>query len=368
MLAGPLAAQFVSIEGQVLDLEGKPFAGVTIVMTSKEGGLTVETKTEKSGQFFFNLPRPGQWTLQVKIKDQIAHERTLVVRTQNNERTLINFKEIAASQSAELLEARKKQEEEQAKFKGMKEHFDSGRAALESATTTKDLISKTPAAERGPLTEKLTEQCTLAVNELEAAEKAAPPNEPNLHIVLSNLGKAYELAGRPDDAAAAFGKAVELKPDNPSYYQGLGTAQARAGKVTEAMATCEKAGKLPTQPGAPDAALVTAMCYGNVGIILQNSSRMKESVEPLKKATQVNPNNPDYWFLLGGALMNSMESKMEAGKMIAVVQPGTAEAYQKYLELAPTGRFANEAKENLETLKVLGVGIDTKVVNKKKKP
>lgn len=366
LLAGPLAAQFVPIDGQVLDLEGKPFPGVTIIANSKEGGLTVETKTEKNGMFNFNLPRPGQWTLQVKIKDQLAHERIIIVRSANNERTLINFKELVASQNAEMQEARKKQDEERSKFQGMKEHFDAGRAALESAGLTRGQFQKLPAAERGPLTEKYTEQFTLAVNELEAAQKAAPPGEPNLHIVMSNLGQAYDMAGRYDDSVAAFGKAVELKPDNPSYYQGLGTSQAKAGKVTEAMATCEKASKLPAPPGTTDSAQAIANCYGNIGITLQNAAKMKESIEPIKKATEINPGNADYWYLLGNGLLSAMTYKMEGSEMKMIPQPGTGEAFQKYLDLAPDGRFAELAKAGLAAL---GTPVQTKINTKKtKKP
>jgi tetratricopeptide (TPR) repeat protein len=166
----------------------------------------------------------------------------------------------------------------------------------------------------------------------------------------------------------AYGKAIALKSDVPGYYQALSTAQARTGKMTEAMATCEQSSKLPLPPGTSDSAQAIAVCYGNVGILLQNASKMKESVEPLRKATELNPNNAEYWFLLARGLTSAMTSKMEGDKMIAIVPPGTAEAYQKYLELAPTGRFAQRAKDGLDMLKSLGVGIDTKVTNKKKKP
>lgn len=367
LLAGPAAAQFVPVDGEVRDLEGKPFPDVTIVAKQKDTGLTSETKTDKNGLFSFNNLRPGIWTITVKNKGQVAHERDIMVRSANNERIVINFKELVSKEDAVLQAARKKQEEDRTKFQGLKEHFDAGRVSLEQAMTTKSELQKTPVGDRGPLTEKLAQTIAAAINEFEAAQKAAAANEPNLHIVMSNLGQAYELAGRYDDAVAAYSKASELKPEIANYYQGLGTSQARAGKVTEAMATCAKAAALPPAPGTADSAQVTASCYGNIGIVLQNTSKMKESIEPLKKATSVNPNNADYWFLLAGALMNSMESKMEGGKMIAIVQPGTAEAYQKYLELAPSGHFAQEAKDNLETLKVLGVGIETKVTNRKKK-
>ena len=187
LLAGPVAAQFIPYEGEVRDLEGKPFAQVDITATSKEGGLTVEAKTDKNGIFFMNLPRAGQWTITVKIKGQVAHERLVQVRAANNERLQINFKELVASENAATQAARKKQDEERTKFEGMKGHFDAGRASLDQAMATKSQLQKAAAADRGPLAEKLTAEATAAVTELEAAEKAAPPNEPNLHIVMSNL-------------------------------------------------------------------------------------------------------------------------------------------------------------------------------------
>ena len=94
---------------------------------------------------------------------------------------------------------------------------------------------------------------------------------------------------------------------------------------------------------------------------------MKEAVAPLQKATQVDPKNPDGWYLLGASLLAAMDYKQEGEKITYIVQPGTAEAYQKYLELAPTGPHAQEAKEALESLVALGQGVETKVSTRKKK-
>jgi tetratricopeptide (TPR) repeat protein len=367
LLAGPARAQFASVEGEVRDLEGKPFADVTIVLKSDDTGQVLETKTDKKGQFGMNGMRLGMWTLSVMIKGTLQHERKVQVKMGGAERQTINFKDLLASQTVEEAAERKKSEEDRSKFQGMKAHFDAGRASLDQAMATRIEIQKMPAADRGPLTEKLVEQSTAAVTELEAARQAAPPTDPNLHIVVSNLGQAYEIAGRYDDAVAAYAKATELKPEITSYYQGLGTAQAKAGKVTEAIATCDKAAALPTAAAAPDSAQATASCYANVGITLQNAAKMKESIEPLKKATTVNPNNADYWFWLARSLVNAMDYKTEGTTMKTIIQPGTAEAYQKYLELAPNGRYALDAKDGLAMLEAIAPGIQTKVSTKKKK-
>jgi tetratricopeptide (TPR) repeat protein len=367
-LAGPAVAQFSHVEGEVRDLEGKPFPDVTVAFKHKDSGQALETKTDKNGQFTMNGLRLGIWHLTVKVKGADAWQQDVMVNMSGADRVVINFKNILASQTAEEASERKKQEEDRTKFQGMKAHFDAGRASLDQAIATRNEIQRTPAADRGPLTEKLAQQSTAAITELEAARQAAPPTDPNMHIVVSNLGQAYEIAGRYDDAVAAYSKANELKPEIASYYQGLGTAQAKAGKVTEAIATCDKAAALPTAAAAPDSAQATAGCYANVGITLQNAAKMKESIEPFKKATAVNANNADYWIYLARGMMNAMDYKVEGGTMKTFPLPGNAEAYQKYLELAPNGRFAQEAKDSLATLEAMGAGIQTKITTKKKKP
>ncbi len=368
LLAGPAGAQFTLVEGEVRDLEGKPFPDVTVLLKSDSSGQVQETKTDRKGLFVFNGVRTGIWTLTVKVKGEVQHERKIQVTSSGAERVVVNFKDMLAAQTAEEVAERKKLEEDRAKFVGMKAHFDAGRASLDQAIVTRNELQRTPVPDRGPLTEKLAQQSTAAISELEAAKQAAPQADPNLHIVVSNLGQAYEIAGRYDDAVAAYAKASELKPEITGYYQGLGTAQAKAGKVAEAIATCDKAAALPAAAAAAaDSAQATAACYGNVGIILQNATKMKESIEPFRKATAVNPSNADYWFWLARGLVNAMEFKTEGTTMKTIIQPGTAEAYQKYLELAPNGRYAQDSKDGLAMLEAIAPGIQTKVTAKKKK-
>ena len=360
--AAEAAAQnFARIDGEVRDLEGKPFPDVTIIIKFEETGQTYELKTDKNGRFTQVGLRNGIYvlTFEGKVKDQaVRYEEKRRLASGAEERVNVNFKEVAAKQGPATAEARKKQMEEKQKFDTMKAHFDSGRAALDQANQVRGELQRTPTDQRTPLQAKLADLYQTAITELQDAEKTAPPREQNLHVVMANLGVAYDSAGRYEEAAAALEKAIALKPTEANYYSILAKSLARGGKIQQAGATCEKSASLDPATAAG--------CWRDIGITLYNANRMKEAVEPLRKAAELDPKQADTWYWLGNCLSNSMESKMEGDKIIAIVPPGTAEAFQKYLELAPNGRYAAEAKANLQQLDALGVGITTKVKAKKK--
>jgi superkiller protein 3 len=201
-----------------------------------------------------------------------------------------------------------------------------------------------------------------AITEFNAALEQTAETDPNRNIVLARLGEAYEIDNKYSDAAGAYAKAVALKPD-PSYYNNLGNSLARTGKIDDALTAYQKAIELDP--------MNTAMYWRNFSIGLYNSGRIKESVDPLKKATEADPKNAQAWYLLGAALVNTMDFKQEGDKLVPVLQPGTQEAYQKAIELDPNGTWGAQAKQGLEALQAMGVGIDTKVntrpANQKKK-
>jgi tetratricopeptide (TPR) repeat protein len=190
----------------------------------------------------------------------------------------------------------------------------------------------------------------------------------NHATVWGNLGQAYEYAGRYDDAAKAFQKAIELKPQAP-FYEHLSLDMVNAAvtqtdpkaaeaMIAEASADCDKAVAIdPT---------TAAHCWKNIGAVLSNKSKMKEAVAPLRKAVQADPKDAQTWFLLGGALSATIETKMEGERMIYIIPPGTTEAYQKCIDAAPNGPYAAQAKQVLDGLAAMGGGEDTSVKKKKK--
>jgi Flp pilus assembly protein TadD len=64
-----------------------------------------------------------------------------------------------------------------------------------------------------------------AIAELEAARRL----EPGRSEIVNHLGLAYQSAGRPDDALAAFDRAVELDCTNQAARHNLAVAESRRG-------------------------------------------------------------------------------------------------------------------------------------------
>src|SRR5712692_662279 len=192
--AGAAAQSNGAIAGEVRDQEGKPFAGVTLILKHTESGQTFELKTDDKGRFRKIGLRSGPYVISVKFKEQIVWEGPPVVVSSGNEATAnINFKDI---KGAAALEAVKKQEEEKKKFESLKAHFDGGTAALEQARAVRGEMLRSPAEQRGPMQQKLNDLYGTAISELQAAEKATGENDANRHLVLAKLGEAYLAAGR----------------------------------------------------------------------------------------------------------------------------------------------------------------------------
>ncbi len=78
-----------------------------------------------------------------------------------------------------------------------------------------------------------------AVTHWEAALKLTPDNA----VVMRNLGGAYFLTGRPDEAASILQRALEIRPA-AATYTNLGTIRFFQGRYTDAVAAFEKAVEL----------------------------------------------------------------------------------------------------------------------------
>jgi tetratricopeptide (TPR) repeat protein len=352
-LVVPAAAQNTgSIKGQVIDPEGKPWAGLTVKL-SNDRGQKFETKTDAEGVFKQGLLAAGIWMIQIYHGEQLIREHQMRLTTgQEGEMPVINFKELIEA-DPKFAEEKKKQQAERDKFETMKAHFDAGVAAMQSADSLQNSLGRTPAEQKAAVQQQVAESRGKAIAEFEAAQLAVEEKDPNYSLILGNLGAAYKASGRFEESIQAYTRALAVKPD-AGFYVGLAESQARTNKSAEAMATC---GNIPVATHAANA----ATCYRNLGIVFYNTSKFAEAIEPLQKATQLEPKNAQAWYVLGASLVPLADFKDEKGKLVMTPKPGTIEAYEKAIELDPNGPYGKQAQEGLEQLKAMGAGIETKV-------
>lgn len=358
------AAQMGTISGQILDVNAKPWSGLTVQATSEQGAKET-AKTDNDGKYSIPNLRTGIYMVTITVfpppNDKQPPYDLAKVRVSAGEEAKAdaNFKEIMGKQGAAVQEQAKKNEEAKAKFEGMKAHFSAGNAILEQEKAAKADLAKAPADQRDAGKQKLMDLSDQAAKEYKAAQESAGEKDPNMHLLWAKLGEAYDTAGRNDDAVQAYQQAIAAKPDAPGYYNNLGNVLARSGKIEEAKAAYSKSAELdPTN---------AATAWRNFGISLYNANRLADAIEPLQKATELDPKNAQAWYLLGASLLMKMTTKKVGDKEEVQLAPGTVEAYEKAEELDPNGPWGAQAKQGLTDLKALGAGIDTKVNVKKKK-
>jgi len=146
---------------------------------------------------------------------------------------------------------------------------------------------------------------------------ALDPNNPLAHY---NLGEACGVAGRLDEAAAAFRRAAELKPDFAEAHNNLGAALAGQGRFEEAAAAFERT--LELKPDFVEAQI-------NLGNALRERGRLDEAIAAFRRALQLRPLFPEGHNHLGNALSDRgrRDEAMAAYRRALELKPGYAEAH-----------------------------------------
>ena len=338
--------QTSSLSGEVKDEDGKPLkdAWVKIDRTDIKGHYQV--KTNKKGEYFHAGLPLGTYnvTLEVdgKMRDQIKG-----VRTKLGDPTPINFdlqgqkkqqmaqqaaaasgtmtkeqeRGMSPQQKAEMEKALKEREASLSKNKALNESFTAGMEALKAQKYDDAVAAFTKSAE------------------LDAKQ----------HVVWANLAEAYfgQAKSKTGDEQTAimtkgfdaYSKALELKPDDAGYHNNYALALARAKKFPEAQAELTKA----AQMDPPNA----GRYYYNLGALLVNNAQLEPAGEAFKKAIEADPNYADAHYQYGIYLISKAKTTPD-GKVIP--EPGTKEAFEKYLALKPDGPYADSAKGMLATI------------------
>jgi tetratricopeptide (TPR) repeat protein len=355
-----LLAQITAIEGDVKGEDGKLLVGAVIKLDRTDITAHYKTKTDKKGHYFYNGLPLGNYIVTVEVDGKDVDKRQ-GVRSRLGDPTNVSFDLQASKQERDAAQSVMQKAAETGQ---LTKEMERGMTAEQKATLEKNLKEREGQLKQHKdlndafnvgMTAMADKQFDQAVQSLTKASEIGPTEL----AVWANLADAYmKLAGTKtgaefDDAAtkglAAYSKAIELKPEDAATHNNYALALVQAKKIPEAQAELTKAAQLdPTNAGK---------YYYNLGAVLTNANQSDAAVEAFQKAIAADPNYAEAYYQYGVSLV-SKASYGADGKVTPV--PGTVEALQKYLALAPTGQFAQPAKDMLTTL---GTSVDVSYKN-----
>ncbi|MCC6291027.1 MAG: carboxypeptidase regulatory-like domain-containing protein [Bryobacterales bacterium] len=373
---GVALAQTGAIAGKVIGEDGQPMKGAWIVITRTDIKGDYMVESNKKGEYFHAGLPLGTYNVQCnvggkktkgKIEGGQVVDQMNGVRTRLGDPVEVNFSlvERAAKQKA----MQKAAETGQLTAEMSREMSKEDRERLE-----KQMKERAAAmAKNKELNDAFNAGMTAlsAKNWDEAVTQFAKASEmdPKQHVIWANLAESYigQAGAKPAEAQPltekgleAWAKAIELKPDAPEYHNNYALALAKAKKYTEAEAELTKAAQLdPPKAGT---------YFYNLGAVLTNIGQLEPAGSAFKKAIEADPSHADAQYQYGIYLMSKATTTAD-GKVIP--PDGTLQAFQKYIELKPTGPFADSAKGMIQmmdsTLSTSYQNPDAKKSPKKKK-
>jgi tetratricopeptide (TPR) repeat protein len=324
-------AQTTKVKGNVKDMSGKIMVGATVEYQNLDNGRKYTFKTDKEGNYFgLNV-----WSGKYKISVSSPELQQPIVAANNYQITLQNE---TTTYDIDL--------QQMAKEQGAKGPSPEEVAAHEAALKEHNKIQGLNAMLTQASTQKAAGDYAGAVQTLTQAVNTDATHD----IVWANLAETERVAGNKTptankdqrtkyftDSITHFQKAISLKPD-AAYYAGMADAFGKLGKIDDATKAYNQAIAANPQNAAA--------YYFGLGASLTNAGRTEEATAAFDKAIAADPSKPDAYYWKGINLM--AKATTNGDKFTAPA--GTAEAFNKYLELAPEGPNAATAKEMLSQI------------------
>lgn len=339
-------SNMTKVAGTVKDKDGNPMPGVVVQFVGLENGRKLQVKTDKKGQYYSLGVQSGKYNITFLNPDGSKLYSLNGVNVQLNQEVntfdLDMKKEMAnaqATQQQQMSPEQKKQMEEaqkeNTKIKGLNEKLAAASAAQDAGNYDQAVATLTEATQLDATRDLLWFKLADA-ERLWASKTSGDPSSQK-----ERYAKSVE----------DYKKAIAIKPQG-AYYNNMAEAMAKTGDTAGAIAAYSQAAQIdPTE---------ASKYYFNEGAVLTNTGKIDEATAAFDKAIQADPNKAEAYYWKGVNLLNKATVGKD-GKMEAPA--GTAEAFNKYLELQPTGPYADGAKAMLDSM---GAKIETSFGSKSK--
>jgi tetratricopeptide (TPR) repeat protein len=355
------AANMGKIHGKVINPTGQP-QGNGSVSLSTDGGVTLKYTfpVSETGEFSGEAPA-GTYMLVYRAPDTPAGKDVDQIRgikivagqdlEQNDDMSRQEYIDKMSADEKKQLEDLRKANAEAMKANVLINQLNADLKVVgqdkheidTASTAATQALGAT--ASKADIAAKANEIKTAKYTDIESLMSKDSGLKPDEALLWVNLGYGQAGLKKYDDAVTSYKKAVDLesvsKKPRPGVLglaqAGLGEIYARQGKVQEANAAYDAAAKA-------DPANSLLHLRNEAVIFFQEnnaSAQVAAADEAIRSdSNQSDPNLAILYYIKGQGLVQNATVDPKTNRIL--LPPDCTAAYQKYLDLAPTGPYAEE--------------------------
>lgn len=349
-----------TVKGSCKDVDGKPIADGVVVYENKDTGQKYTLKTNKKGEYFSLGIAMGTYDVYLyKNADDATANKPLfniskfpVTAGENNlDFDLKKEQEKQGPAASEQQKENEKIKKENSTIKVLNEKIVAANNAMKAGDFDTAIASMTEATQMDATRDVLWGLLGDAYRGSATKQTDREEKTKRLTEAITDYNKAIDIKQKALDAEPSK-KTPEDTGRLAGYYNNLGDADAKAGKIDDAVKAFTQAAQINPANAAG--------YYFNEGAVLTNVGKVDEANAAFDKSIAADPNRAEAYYQKGVNLMG--KATLQGDKTIPA--PGTVEAFQKYLQLAPNGPNAQNAKDLLASL---GATVQTTFGTQKKK-
>jgi tetratricopeptide (TPR) repeat protein len=352
-----------AVKGVCKDAQGNPIADGIVVWANLDNGQKYTLKTNKKGEYFSLGVSPGKYNVTLyknaddeKAGKEVFHQNNFTVQLDENtldfdvkkeQEAVAKGQGLSPEQLKQVQEQQAKQQKEVSTVKALNDKLNTARTAADAGDYDTAIANLNEANQMDPSRDLIW----FKLGDYYRLSAAKQPDPAEKQKRLASAVEAYEKAVQIKQAAPADKDPAAAAKTLAAYYNNLAEAYAKSNKVDDAVKTYAIAAQ--TDPSA------SGQYYFNTGAVLTNAGKVDDAIAAFDKVIASDPNRADAYYWKGVNMIG--KATLQGDKMVA--PPGTAECFQKYLELQPTGTYADAAKQMLASI---GASVETSFGTKKK--